>query len=250
MEYQHLAVRPQNRLNGAGAIVADGSVPLAVKYIGDLASATVTVVAATGITLKHGTAGAEAVDTTIGASANGVVDFATDTTLGAVVDRINKSPNWRAEIIDGLRSDVVSGSQLKALSEYTFSPKREVKGLLCDTSVALYITYRISARRQNWNRSQAGKRSAFIQAYALVDVGSGTLTLTISNVNAKSSVATTLGVFAGTDNTALDTEAGNGTPSVPVFLSEIGDDILVRYTGSVDLPDTGAYLRVKGFIEQ
>jgi len=233
-------------LPGSSAIVADGSVALAIRYIGSLASATITVVSATAITLKHGTAASEAADTTVGASLNGAVDFATDTTLGAVVDRINLSPNWRAEIIDGLRADSVGSSRLKALSEYTLAPKNEVKGLFWDTSVTLELTYRISARRQNWNRSQKGKRSLFFRCKGLVNVGSGTLTLNVYDVDRASSVTTLRGTYAGTDNTELDT----GASERPVFMSEVGNDILVRYVMSVDLPDSGAYLRVEGAVEQ
>lgn len=228
-------------LGGSCAYVADSPVGIAIRYKGTQASATVTV-ASGDITLKHGAAAAEAVDSTVGAS--GVVADGTYTTLGAMVDAINVSPNWQAEIVDGLRADT-STNVMKALSETTLSPARkQVLGLFIDTSVALTLTRRISARRTNFNKSQDGKRSICERVRTLVNVGSGTLQLTILEVDKKSASTTLMGAFDGTDNTELDTGL-NG----PLFVSEFGKDILVRYTTSVDLPDTGAYLRVHGKIE-
>ena len=248
MEFQRIAVRPQLRVNGSAALVADQPVALAIRYKGTSASATVTVVSATGITLKQGTAGAEAVDTTVGASANGVVDFATDTTLGAVVDRINASSNWQAEIVDGLRADLTSSSQMLARSEATLSPVRiQVLPLYWDTSAHLSLSYCVSPRRLNFNRKRAGYQAVVKDVKALVNVGSGTLTLYIYNRDPKTGTTTLLHQAAGTDNTELNNPAfGAGSGEIR---SEFGHELLVRYTCSVDLPDSGAYLRVTGFCE-
>lgn len=244
MEYEAINARFALRENGSAALVADQSVALSVRYIGSQASATVTVVAATGITLKHGAAAAEAADTTV--DTNGVVEFATYTTLGAVVDAINLSSNWRAEIIDGLRADTVSSSELKARSEYTLSPARsEVLGLLWDTSVHLSLDYAISARRLNVQKSQKGRQSVFEQARALVNVGSGTLTLNIYDVTTDRATTTLLATFAGTDDTELSALIAGGEGQLR---SQVGHDLLVRYVMSVDLPDTGAYLNVAGHV--
>lgn len=229
------------RLNGSAAYVADSPVGLAVRYRGSQASATVTV-ASGEITFKHGAAAAEAADSTVGVA--GVVADGTYTTLGAMVDAINLSANWIAEIVDGLRADT-STNVLLARSETTLSPtRRQVLPLFIDTSVALSLTYRISARRTNFNKSQNGKRSVFQRFQGLVNVGSGTLILTVLDVDKKSATTDLRGKWDGTDNTELDTGLGG-----PEIMSEFGNDLLVRYTMSVDLPDTGAYARIKGFVE-
>lgn len=252
MEYQRIAARPNLRLNGSAALVADQCAALMIRYKGTQASATVTVVSATAITLKHGAAAAEAADTTVGASANGAVDFATDTTLGAVVDRINASPNWGAEIVDGLRADSVASSAMLARSETTLSPVRtQVLPLYWDSSAHLSLEYRITAKRgkllENPLRRRAGYQAFLTAVKALVNVGSGTLTLNIYDVDPKTGVSTLLYSAAGTDNTELADPAfgaGNGA-----IISDFGHDLLVRYTMSVDLPDTGAYLRVVGYCQ-
>ena len=61
MEYQKLASRMDNKLNGSARIVADQSVAMTIRYIGTEASATVTV-GSGDITLQHGALAAEAVD--------------------------------------------------------------------------------------------------------------------------------------------------------------------------------------------
>lgn len=244
MEYQHVQSRPNLKLNGSAGFVADSSIAIAIQYRGTQPSATVTV-SSGDITLKHGTAAAETVDNTVGAS--GVVADGTYTTLGAMVDAINASPNWHAEIVDGLRSDV-STAALKTLSETTLSPVRtQVLGLYFDTSAFLSLSYRISARRTNFNRKQDGRQSVLKMVKTLVNIGSGTLTFTVYDVDKTSGTAVTLYTETAVDNTELvapfTSQVGEGS-----FRSEVGHDLLVRITGSVDCPDSGAYLRVNGEI--
>lgn len=230
------------RLNGSASLTSDQPVGIAVKYRGSSASATVEVTNG-AITFKVGTAGAEAADTTVGAS--GVVDDATYVTLGAMVDIINASPNWRAELVDCLRADT-STNVLATLAAHTLSPvKSEVWPLYLDTSVKLDYAYRISARRLNWGMSQNGRVAVFKECRALVNVGSGTLTLNIYDVDQRSGTTVLLASFAGTDNTQLTANIAGGAGdlrSVP------GHDLLVKYVMSVDCPDSGAYLNVSGYV--
>lgn len=93
----------------SGVTTATGS-PVLIKYIG-AGGGTVEVDAATGdIYLKTGVVPGTADTTTecpISGANGGIIDVS-DTlcnTLGEVVDAINASPNWRAVIQDGLRSD-------------------------------------------------------------------------------------------------------------------------------------------------
>lgn len=243
MENQHKVAG--YRENGSGVIVADGSVALAIRYIGSQVSATITVVTATSITFKHGAAAAEVVDTKVGAS-DGVLLFSSYTTLGALVDNLNNSGNWQAEIVDGLRA-TASDNYLLARSETTIIPKTEVLPLYFDSSAKFTLDYAISSRRLNFNKSQKGKVAVFQQARALVNVGSGTLILSIYDVDSKRATATLLATFNGTDNTELSALIAGG---VGELRSEVGHDLLLSYVCSVDCPDSGAYLNVAGHIEK
>ena len=238
----------RQRINGSVRLVADGSYLIGIKYLGSQPSATVTV-SSGDITVKHGTAGAEAVDSTVGAS--GVVADGTYTTLGAMVDAINASPNWNAYIIDGVRADV-STAALKTMSETTINKKSAVLGLSSDTSAALGIKYRISARRLNYYRSQKRAKlggpfqSIIRQATARCNTGSGTLTLALYEVDTTGTTATLLASVTPADDTATTLFASLIDEAVR---SSQGNDLLVSFTGSGDFPDSGMYLEVIGFVE-
>lgn len=245
MEQGHILSRSGVRLNGSAALVADQSVGIAIRYQGSQASATVTVVSATAITLKHGAAGSEAGDSTVGSS--GAVAFATYTTLGAVVDAINLSPNWHAEIVDGLRADAVNSSQLLARSETTLSPARtQVLPLYWDTSAHLSLDYAISARRTNFDASQLGKTSVFQEARALCNIGSGALSVKVYSVPRNRASSTLLAEYAVADNTATTCNIGGGIGDLRSV--KAGEDLLVRFVGTGDFPDSGAYLNVAGYV--
>lgn len=241
MEYQH--IKNRIKLNGSSYVVADGSVAIAIRYKGSQASATVEV-GSGDITFKHGAAGSEAVDSTVGSS--GVVADGTYTTLGAMVDEINKGGNWQAEIVDGLRSDV-STAALKTMSAETLSPARsEVVALYFDTSAFFSLSYAISARRLNFNRShkRASAQSVLQQVTTLVNIGSGTLTLKVIQTDARRSESTLLAQKDIADNTATDLFSND----LKEMVSDPGKELLIRVTGSADLPDSGAYLDVAGHV--
>jgi hypothetical protein len=244
METSHILSRDGIRLNGSAALVADAPVALAIKYVGSSVSATVTVVSATGITLKVGAVGAEAADTSV--DTNGVVEFSTYTTLGAVADAINVSGNWKAEIVDGLRSDAVNGSQMLARSETTLAPaKTQVLSLFWDTSAHLAISYAISARRTNLNATQKGKTSVFKACNSLINTSSGETTLLrVYSVSRDRASSTLLFTQVGADNTDLASTVAAGQGDVR---SAVGEDLLVRLSAA-NLPDSGAYLNVAGYV--
>ncbi len=236
------------RLPGSARLVADGSVEIAIKYLGSQQAATVTV-ASGDITLKHGASGSEAVDTTVGAS--GVVADGTYTTIGAMVDAINASPNWRAEVVDALRADS-STNALLARSETRIYRSSALLPLYGDSSVALHLSYRISARRLNFYRSQKNARrggpfqSVLQQATARVNTTSGTLTLLVYRVTSDDAQTATL---IASKTVADDTETSllSSLLQDGALRSEFGEDLLDRISRAGNWPDTGAFLEVVGF---
>jgi predicted lipoprotein with Yx(FWY)xxD motif len=71
--------------------VDDGPIALRIKHVGTTAVTSVTVTTATNIVL-------------IDADGTTTSTFATDTTIGAVADRINAAANWECKILDALRA--------------------------------------------------------------------------------------------------------------------------------------------------
>jgi len=225
-------------------IVADEGVAFRLRYVGTPESAAgyadAVLVSATSLVLSvNGVA-----DTSF-AGASGTLLFATYTTLGKLVDEINTSAAWEAEIVAGLRSDTVSGSELIARSTSTFRPFVEVD-----------IT---------WDSSDNGNLGLDILLEPGVPFGSADaakqhrvgLTRVIGLVNSnageainivayelkpdKAAVHKTLATFIATDNTEKD----SGATDLPLVHADFGNSILVRFRGTGWI-DTSAYLGVLG----
>jgi hypothetical protein len=146
MNYETAALADILSKNYSRYVADDEDIGLVVRYIGDEASATVTV-ASGDLTFKHGDAASEAVDDTIdsGGDDEGVIDVsdANANTMGKVVDLINASANWEARLVDCLRADAAAG-YLKNLSEETITPNTETLNLPKDTSAALNLSISLS----------------------------------------------------------------------------------------------------------
>lgn len=137
------------------ALTADDTdVLFLIKYVGDNANGgTVTVEADGNITLKEGAVGSSAADDTlecpVSGALGGIIDVsnAACDTAGEVVDIINTSTsNWRAVILDGLRTDDTNSSgagTLKALSETAASTVNGVE-LVIDTDANTAYTSTIA----------------------------------------------------------------------------------------------------------
>lgn len=236
-----------------GRVVADGTVKLRIRCVAYPESsphyADAVVVSATSLTLSvDGVA-----DSTVGSS--GVLAFATYTTLGTLVDAINLSDNWEAEIVAGLRSDAVNGSELLARSTSTFRMFQEVS-LFADSSdngvgkVQFLLEPNKPFDRvhgldsqQTYHQARVGVR----QVRGLINTSdSGAWDLNVYELKPdKSAVFKTLAVFVGADNTEKD----SGQTDEIMFHADWGNSILVEAVDA-SWADSGAYLDVQGVREQ
>jgi len=232
-----------------GRVVADGSVKLRIRCVGYPESsahyADAVLVSATSLVL----------------SIDGVTDltlaFATYTTLGALADVINASSNWEAEIVAGLRSDTINGSELLARSTSTFRMFQEVS-IYADSSDNGVLRLNIALdpgvpfdyihpKGKNSKRYKA-HRVAVKRIKALINTNAGeVIAVKIWEVLPdKAAVKQLLAQFDGTDNTALD----SGASDEPIASADYGNSLLVQLestgTGYVD---SGAYLEVQGVRE-
>lgn len=224
-------------------IVADQGVAFRIRYVGTPESAAgyadAVLVSATSLTLSvNGVA-----DSTVGAS--GVVAFATYTTLGAVVDAINLSSNWQAEIVAGLRSDAVNGSELLARSTSTFRPFVTVE-LPWDSSdggvLGLDVLLEPGEAFGSADRAVQHK-VGLTRVIGLVNTSGGeSINITAYELKPdKAAVFKTLATFIAADNTEKD----SGATEVPLVEAGFGNSILVRFRGT-GWVDSGAYLGVLG----
>lgn len=102
----------------ASVTADDTDVAILVKYVGPLTTADVAVAATTSdFTFRQDATADTTLECPVSGALGGIIDVsdAACNTLGEVVDTINSSADWRAWIIDGLRSDS-SDARLLTLS--------------------------------------------------------------------------------------------------------------------------------------
>jgi len=191
-------------------------------------------------------------DTTVGSG--GTLAFATYTTLGKLVDAINLSDNWEAEIVAGLRSDAINGSELLARSTSTFRMYQTVVIYFdSDDNGNLGFDFLLEPNQEfEYVHGTAGLKSykqhrvGFYRAKLLVNTNAGeTIDIVVSELRPdKASVYKELARFTATDNTEKDT----GATTVPLVHAGYGNSILVRARGT-GWVDASAYLHVFGVKE-
>lgn len=230
-------------------VVADGTVKLRLRCVAYPESsehyADAVVVSATSLTLS-----VDAVaDTTVGAS--GVLAFATYTDLGKLVDAINLSDNWEAEIVAGTRADAINGSELLARTTSTFRMFVEVSLTADASDTGVYkIGFLLEPNRPfeyvrelKGGESYREHRVGLKRHKSLVNTSGGEVTaITAYELKPdKAASLRTLGVWAGTDNAEKD----SGAQESVLFHADYGNSILIEVT-STGWVDATAYLEVIG----
>lgn len=234
--------------------IADGTVKLRVRCVAYPESskhyADIVVVSAASITLSLD----GAADATVGAT--GVIDItaAAYNTLGEVCDAINLSANWEAEIVAGLRSDAVNGSELLARSTSTFRMFAEVSLYADSSDSGVYkVGYLLEPGRafEHVKGREVGStakqhRVGLVRHRSLVNTNGGeATTITAYELKPdKASAYKTLGVWLGADNAEKD----SGATDIPAFHADYGNSILIEVT-STGWVDAAAYLDIQGVRE-
>jgi len=212
----------------------DAPVSLVIMYVGDEASATITV--STDLTFQHGAAGAEAVDGTIdsGGDDAGVIDIsdANANTLGEVADLINASPNWKAYLKDAIRADSSAG--LLARSETTITPNVTETPLYSDTSTDLRLSLRIGSRTKV-NGTEEHSAAEITNIVSTNTFGSGTSLIQIYKVDELRKTEEKIYERAGGATTVEQDLAfvKDGVGSIAV--GRTGEHLVVRMIGSAAL---------------
>lgn len=239
-----------------GRVVADGSIKLRIRCVAYPESsahyADAVIVSATSLVLS-----VDGVTDTSFAGGSGTLLFATYTTLGTLVDQINSSANWEAEIVAGLRSDTVSGSELLARSTSVFRMFQEVS-LYADSSDngVLRLSFLLEPGKpfetvhgldsqQSYHQNRVGVQ----RLRSLVNTNAGeVIAVTVYELLPNKATAfKTLAVFPGADNTVLD----SGQTDVVMLNADFGNSLLVEVTSTgTGYVDAGAYLDVQGVREQ
>lgn len=235
-----------------GRIVADGSVKLRIRCVAYPEStahyADAVIVSATSAVFSL-----DGVADTSFSGGSGTLLFSAYTTLGALVDQINSSDNWEAEIVAGLRSDTINGSELLARSTSTFRMFEEVKLYADSSDNGVYGLDLILEPNKPFEtvhgllsqQSFLQHRVLLNRLRALVNTNAGeVIAVQVHEVKPdRAEVGDLLYQLDGTDNA----EADSGQTDVMLVSAGYGNSLLVRLrstgTGWVDAT---AYLDVQG----
>lgn len=234
-------------------VVADGTNKLRIRCVAypeaSAHYADAVLVSATSLVLSI-----DGVADTSFAGGSGTLLFATYTTLGALVDQINSSANWEAEIVAGLRSDTINGSELLARSTSTFRMWVEVLINADSSDNGVLMLQAVLEPGQPFDTVHPKSRNAwrYKDHRVLLNRVRGLINTNAGEVIAikvwelpvdKSAILRLVAQYDGTDNTEKD----SGAVDLPIVSANYGNCLLIQLdstgTGYVD---SGAYLDVQG----
>lgn len=222
-----------------GLVVDDTPVAIRIKHVDTCAITSVTVTTGTDIVL-------------IDADGTTTSTFATDTTVGAVRDRIAASTNWEAKVLDALRADAsaskfVDGAITISADGYydvlfdTSAIKAYTYRLTYDRDVAadkgkLTSSHRVHLKKISYYANISAAAANGVRVYKCRSDGEGT---TETQIWRAASVD-------ATQTTALDmTAAADSKITAPE-----GYDLVVRVIDGTSLTDdTSGNLQVVGILE-
>jgi len=238
----------------ASRVVADGTVKLRIRCVAypetSAHYANAVLVSATSLVLSL-----DGVADTSFSGGSGTLLFATYTTLGALCDQINSSGNWEAEIVAGLRTDAVDGSELLARGTSVFRMYQEVD-IYADSSDSGVFRLAILLEPNRPFDTVHGldsmqvyhqNRVALKRVKALINTSdAGAWDLTIYELKpGKAAAYKTLYNATPADNTEQDT----GLTDNVLCQAEFGNSLLVVASDAA-FADAGAYVQVEGELEQ
>ncbi len=227
-----------------GAIVVtrdDTPIVIRMRYIGATSATSVTVTAATNIVTVSNESGTTTTKT---------YTFATYTTMGAVVDAINADGLFEAKILDALRSDSSTNSNILngAIVSGTDANGIVVWDALCDTDVQFQATATLSlARDFNIGKNFKLGHRVSLQEIVYYEAVNGASANSVRVYFRNGTVETQQLGFASvaTTKTTINFAAGFGWITAPE-----GADIVVRVQDTTSLAtNTSNYLQATGWYE-
>lgn len=222
-------------LTGSGVVLqagTDTSVAIRVRKIGAETATSVTPTPATDIVL-------------VGSTTTDTIAFATYTTLGAVVDKINATGRWEAKILDALRSQASASTLLTgAITASSDENGLVIYDVMNDTSTALEVAVCLSPKRN----FDAPKGHRVHLTEVVYSVNMGTAAADSFQVYKRNGAIETkvFGVLSvDTTSTTLNFALGFGKLSAGT-----DEEFIVRVKDAATLADAaGNFVRVVGIIE-
>ena len=223
-----IKLRSELRNGMTETVVNDTPIAIRLRYTSTGSVTSVTVTTATDLVLVTSDGGTE------------TFTFATFTTMGALAEAVNNSRFWDAKLLDALRSDVTTGSEL---NDGAITVSGDYFDVTTDTSTELAITYRCTFDRSVGQGRPKGAHRVHLKGFTY-----------LANVNAASAngvrvyeydpvVQTEVQVYQtdSVDNSSTNISFASGEGEIS---SGWGNDLIVRIQDGTSLSDTSLRLEV------
>lgn len=210
----------------------DGPVAIRLRKLGSETATSVTVTTATNIVL-------------VGSTTTDTVAFATYTTYGAVVDRINSTGRWEAKILDALRSKASASTLVTgAITSSTDQNGETIWDVLQDTSASLQIAVCLSPKRDF--DAPKGHRVHLQELRYSVNMGTAAVdSVQIWKRNGTTETQLFGALSVDTTDTTINFVSGQGK-----ITARNDEDLIAIVLDAATLADaTSNYVRLTGIIE-
>lgn len=222
-------------LSRQGRVIQKGTdepIAIRVRHLGSETVTSVTVTTGTSLVM-------------VGSGTTDTILFATDTTIGAVADRLNATGRWEAKVVDVLRSKLSTSTLLDgAITASTDGNGVVIWDVLADTSTFLQISVGLTPSRDF--DAPSAKRCGVQEIKYGVNMGTAAadsfqVWLRRGKIETK--------IFG-----ALSVDTTETTVSFASGLAEIsgrdGDEFIVLVKDAATLADASSnYVRVSGWVE-
>lgn len=228
-----IKVRSELRHGVTESVVNDTPVAFRMKYIGTGSVTSVTVTTATDIVLITSDGGTE------------TFTFATHTTMGALAEVINNSTVWTCKLLDALRADTTTGSDL--VDGALTATSADYYDATVDTSAFLSLTYRCAYDRNpdGENRVNSSKpkgaHRVHLQGFTyLADVNAASTNgVRVYEYDPVLQSETQVFQTPSVDNTSTEISFASGEGEIS---SNWGNDLIIRIIDGTSMSDTGLIL--------
>ena len=209
-------------------VVADGSVAIRIKYDSDGTVTSVTNDISTDLVLVSSDGGTE------------TFAYATYATVGALADAIDASNFWRAEVLDGLRSDATDDMFVDGAISISSTGYYDVT---VDTTAQDDHTYRCKYDRNVGDAVPGGNhRVSLLQIKYLADISSAQADgIQVFEYDRATNTETQVYQSPSVDDTDTTITFASGKGAIT---SGFGNDLIVRITDDTSVADSGLYLSV------
>jgi hypothetical protein len=226
-------------LAGEGKVIQVGTdtpVAIRMKYVGTGTVTSVTIVTGTGITMITSDGGTDA------------YTFAVYTTVGALVDAINKDGIFQCIVLDTLRADATNLQFVNgAITSTTSSEGYAIWDVKVSTSAAFYFAACLTPTNRLFWQTGKGHRVHAMELKYAINMGTAAADSALLYQRDAHGIETVLLSMLSVDTTATTINWASGNAKIT---AAEGASLIFKVKDAAALADAATnYLQIVGFVE-